>query len=42
MAEARVEVVDDDAWLAAWVGPRGEFASNEDLEKFRDWVSASD
>lgn len=40
MAEARVEVVDNDVGLAAFSGASGEFAAREDLEKFRDLISA--
>lgn len=41
MAEARVEVVDNDVGLAAFSGAGGEFAAREDLKKLRDLVSAS-
>lgn len=41
MAEARVEIIDNDIALAALFDATGEFAAREDLEKFRDLVSAS-
>ena len=34
MAEARVEIVDDNVGFAALFGASGEFAAREDLEKF--------
>ena len=40
MTEARVEVVDDDVWLAALLGSSGKLAGGEDLEKLGDLVSA--
>ena len=39
MAEARIEVVDDDFRLAALFGASGELAGGEDLEEFGDLVS---
>ena len=39
MAEARVEVVDDDFRLAALLGASGELAGGENLEKLGDLVS---
>ena len=41
MAEAGGEIVDNDLRLTALFGAGGEFAAGEDLEKFRDLVSAS-
>ena len=34
MAEARVNIVDDDFGLAALVNASGEFTAREDLEEF--------
>lgn len=34
MAEARVDIIDDDSGLAALVNAGGEFTAGEDLEKF--------
>lgn len=42
MAEAGIDIVDDDFRLAALSGACGEFAAREDLEKFRYLVSESD
>ena len=39
VAEARVEVVDNDTWLAILVGASGDFASGVGFEKFGDLVS---
>lgn len=39
LAEAGIEVVDDDVWLAALLGEGGEFAGGIDLEEFGDLVS---
>ena len=40
MAEARIEIVDDDVWFAALVGASGELAGRVYLEKFGYLVSA--
>ena len=40
MTEARVEIVDDDAWLAALFGASGELTGRVYLEKFGDLVPA--
>ncbi len=42
MAEARVDIIDNDVALAAFFDSTGKFAAREDLEKFRDLISASD
>ena len=42
MAEARVDVIDNDVTLAALFDSIGKFAARKDLEEFRDLISASD
>ncbi len=42
MAEARVDIIDNDVALAALFDSTGKFTAREDLEKFRDLISASD
>ena len=39
MTEAWIEIIDDDAWLAALFGASGELTGREHLEKFGDLVS---
>ena len=42
MAEARVQIIDNDIAFAALFDATGEFAARENLEKLRDLISASD
>ena len=41
MAKSRIEVVDDDVWLAALLGASGELAGRVYLEELGDLVSAT-
>lgn len=40
MTEARIEVVDDDVWLAALLGASGKLAGRVYFKKLGDLVSA--
>ena len=39
MAEAGVQIVEDDVGFAALTGASGELAAREDLKKIRDLIS---